>query len=234
MARRRLIPKEVINKVLLHSKRRCCICYGEGSLEPIEGDIAHLRANQAQGKETEDNLVYLCLNHHAALDSGTLSVDDILTARRKLYKSLEQEDRKKETTLPPWQKYQQKVVEVLRKEMFDRFGDYFSFNPGALLDSRSGLRREVDIAISIRALGFDLLILVEIKYISRALTVSDVESIGTRFQDLGAAKGIIVCNSGFTPDAIRRANSMAIGLLQIEADPEDSDAAASDKIVFVA
>jgi hypothetical protein len=223
MAKRRQIPKAVVNKVLLDSKRRCCICYGEGSFEPIEGAIAHLRASQAPGTDTEENLVYLCLNHHAALDSGQLSIDDVVAARRKLFRSLELEDREKEAKLPPWQKYQQKVVEILRQEMFDRFGDFFSFIPESSLHSRSGLRRMVDLAIGLRVLGFELLIAVEIKYSSRPLTVSDVESIGVKFQDLGAAKGIIVCNSGFSPEAIQRAESMASGLRHIEADLRDSD-----------
>ena len=80
------------------------------------------------------------------------------------------------------------------------------------LVSRSGLAREIDVAIILRPLGFTLHVFVEIKYSSRELMVSDIEAIGAKFEDLGAAKGIIVCNSGFTADAITRAKSMGIGL----------------------
>jgi hypothetical protein len=232
MAKRRHIPKDVVNKVLLDSKRRCCICYREGILEPIEGAIAHLTAVQDPAQENADNLVYLCLDHHAALDAGRLSVDEVVAARRGLHESLEREDREKETRLPPWQKYQTKVVEILRHEMFDQFGDSFIFNPAASLKGRSGLLREADLAINLRALSFDLRILVEIKYSSRPLTVSDVEAVGARFFDLEAAKGIIICNSGFTPEAIQRAESMGIALRTIKADPEGSNAALIGKIVF--
>jgi hypothetical protein len=232
MAKLRRISRDVVNKVLLDSKRRCCICYREGIFEPIEGDIAHLTAVEGPAHETADNLAYLCLDHHAALDAGRLSVDEVVAARRELYEFLEQEDREKETMLRPWQKYQKKVVGILHHEMFEEFGDGFSFNPAASLKGRSGLLREADLAINIRALSFELRILVEIKYSSRPLTVSDVEAVGTRFYDLEAAKGIIICNSGFTPEAIQRAESMGIGLRTIKADPEGPNAALPGKIAF--
>lgn len=56
--------------VLLKSRRRCCICFGlnrDTSLK--QGQIAHLDGNSANS--TEDNLAFLCFDHHDEYDSTT-------------------------------------------------------------------------------------------------------------------------------------------------------------------
>jgi hypothetical protein len=232
---RRTIPESILNKVLLQSKRRCCICYGEGVEKPLQGDVAHIQVTDDRSETTEDNLVFLCSHHHKKLDQGKLSASDVISARRRLYQSLEaSEDSDTEKKLLPWQRYERKVTDILRARMGQQFGDFFELNRDPKLVGRSGLRREVSLDITLKALGFSLLILVEIKFRSRELVVSDVEAIGAMFDDVGAAKGIIVCNGGFSRDAIKRAKSMGVGLMRIEADPEERDTKGSDEIVIVA
>jgi hypothetical protein len=56
--------------VLLKSRRRCCICFGlnrDTSLK--QGQIAHLDHNSANS--SEDNLAFLCFDHHDQYDSTT-------------------------------------------------------------------------------------------------------------------------------------------------------------------
>lgn len=233
MARHRQIPKKALNEVLLKSKRRCCICYDQGSQKPVEGNLVNLVVAEDATADSVSNLAYLCLNHHARFRSGDISPDEVRHSRDRLYDALKRPDSKREEPKLRYQEYEKRVVEILRQEMSRTFGDFFGFEVTPRLASRSGLEREVDVAIILRPLGFTLHVLVEIKYSSRGLVVSDIEAIGAKFEDLGAAKGVIVCNSGFTRDAITRAKSMGIGLLHIQADPEESGTSASDEIIVV-
>jgi len=56
--------------VLVKSRRRCAVCFGlnrDTSLK--QGQIAHLDANSANS--AEDNLAFLCFDHHDQYDSTT-------------------------------------------------------------------------------------------------------------------------------------------------------------------
>jgi hypothetical protein len=56
--------------ILLKSRRRCCICFGlnrDTSLK--QGQIAHLDGDSANS--AEDNLAFLCFDHHDQYDSTT-------------------------------------------------------------------------------------------------------------------------------------------------------------------
>jgi hypothetical protein len=67
---RRAISKSTETSVLLRSRRRCCICFGlNRDLRLKPGQIAHL--NQKCDDNREDNLAYLCLEHHDEYDSST-------------------------------------------------------------------------------------------------------------------------------------------------------------------
>jgi hypothetical protein len=56
--------------VLLRSRRRCCVCHGlNDDLTIKQGQIAHLDHNPSNNDE--DNLVFLCLDHHDQYDSRT-------------------------------------------------------------------------------------------------------------------------------------------------------------------
>lgn len=57
-------------KVLVQSRRRCCICFGLNRDTSIrQGQIAHLDGNSAN--DSEDNLAFLCFDHHDQYDSST-------------------------------------------------------------------------------------------------------------------------------------------------------------------
>lgn len=56
--------------VLLRARRRCCICFGLNRDTSIkQGQIAHLDGNS--GNSVEDNLAFLCFDHHDQYDSTT-------------------------------------------------------------------------------------------------------------------------------------------------------------------
>ena len=67
---RKAVPESTQNNVLLKSRRRCCLCFWlTGRDEVVKGQIAHLDQNYEN--PDEDNLVFLCYDHHDEYDSRT-------------------------------------------------------------------------------------------------------------------------------------------------------------------
>ena len=92
MARKR-VSKETEKQILLKSRRRCCLCFwldGEDAVQ--KGQIAHL--DQSNKNAQEDNLVFLCFDHHDEDDGQTriakgLTEAEVKTWRDELYKEME-------------------------------------------------------------------------------------------------------------------------------------------------
>ena len=78
---------------LIRSRRRCCICFGlnrDTSLK--QGQIAHLDGNPANS--AEDNLAFLCFDHHDQYDSTTrqsknLTLIEVKQFRAELHAAIE-------------------------------------------------------------------------------------------------------------------------------------------------
>ncbi len=67
---RKAVSAHVQAEVLLKSRRRCCICYGLNRDTAIkQGQIAHL--DHDSSNNSEDNLAFLCFDHHDQYDSKT-------------------------------------------------------------------------------------------------------------------------------------------------------------------
>lgn len=79
--------------VLTKSSRRCCLCYYlDRDYEEKLGQIAHLDHDRTNS--SEDNLAFLCLEHHTVYDSHTsqhknYTVTEVKEARRALYAEVE-------------------------------------------------------------------------------------------------------------------------------------------------
>lgn len=93
MASRRKPPKGVQTVVLMQCARRCCLCFGiDGDRFPKDGQIAHLDDNPSNNDP--DNLVWLCLDHHAKwhtrgnMTKG-LTVDEVKAYRARLHDAVE-------------------------------------------------------------------------------------------------------------------------------------------------
>jgi hypothetical protein len=93
MGNRKSIPKDISVSILTRSRRRCALCFGlRGDLQEKKGQIAHLDQNPANS--AENNLIYLCLEHHDQYDSSTsqskgLTKDELLAYQVKLYLAIE-------------------------------------------------------------------------------------------------------------------------------------------------
>ncbi|RUU46713.1 hypothetical protein EOD08_07880 [Mesorhizobium sp. M6A.T.Ca.TU.002.02.2.1] len=92
---RKPIPKTTQARVLIASRRRCCICYGLNRDTAIkEGQIAHLDHNNSNNEI--DNLAFLCLIHHDAYDSTRsqskgLTIGEVKTFREELLTAIGEE-----------------------------------------------------------------------------------------------------------------------------------------------
>lgn len=90
---RKSIPDSVQTNILLKSRRRCCICFWlEGHDEVKKGQIAHLDQNHENPEE--ENLVFLCLEHHDEYDGRTsvskgLKESEVRRWRDELYREME-------------------------------------------------------------------------------------------------------------------------------------------------
>jgi hypothetical protein len=67
---RKRTPTDIETAVLTRSARRCALCFGlNHDLAEKKGQIAHVDQNPANF--AEDNLAFLCLEHHSEYDSKT-------------------------------------------------------------------------------------------------------------------------------------------------------------------
>jgi hypothetical protein len=82
--------------ILDKSRRRCALCFQlVGDLSEKHGQIAHLDGNPAN--VVDDNLAWLCLEHHSKYDSRTsqhknYTMAEVKSARTRLYKAIENDE----------------------------------------------------------------------------------------------------------------------------------------------
>src|ERR1044072_2588604 len=85
---RKAVPANTQTAVLVRSRRRCCICFGLNRDTSLKvGQIAHLDHNNTNN--AEDNLAFLCFDHHDEYDSKTsqrkgLTEGEVKTFREEL------------------------------------------------------------------------------------------------------------------------------------------------------
>lgn len=81
--------------MLEQSRRRCALCFFfHGDLSEKRGQIAHL--DDDRSNSAEDNLAFLCLDHHSLYDTTTsqhkgYTIDEAKKARQQLYAAVAQE-----------------------------------------------------------------------------------------------------------------------------------------------
>lgn len=89
----------------------------------------------------------------------------------------------------------------------------------------SGKKRQIDVLIENRWQGgATSRIIVDAKKRSRPVDIGDIEAFEGRMRDCRAARGVIVCTSGWTDGARRRAdNAITITLLEFEEAVDEYD-----------
>lgn len=85
MTNRPKIPTAVEAKILLASKRRCCLCFGlHGQLDDKKGQIAHI--DEDPWNNDPDNLAFVCFDHHDQYDTSTSQSKGLTAAEVKRYR----------------------------------------------------------------------------------------------------------------------------------------------------
>ena len=93
MTARPSLPTPAERAVLIKSRRRCCLCFWLDAIDKNQkGQIAHL--DHEKTNMNEDNLCWLCLEHHDEYDSTTsqskgLQKGEVKHYRNELYKEME-------------------------------------------------------------------------------------------------------------------------------------------------
>jgi hypothetical protein len=91
-AERKGTPTDIETSVLLKSARRCSLCFHlSGDLREKLGQIAHLDQNPSNS--AEDNLAFMCFDHHSLYDSTTsqhknYTLSEVRASRRRLYEAI--------------------------------------------------------------------------------------------------------------------------------------------------
>ena len=90
---RKAIPEETQTSILLRSRRRCCLCFWlKGEDEVKKGQFAHLDGDHENS--AEENLAFLCFEHHDEYDSTTrlskgLREKEVKRWRDELYREMQ-------------------------------------------------------------------------------------------------------------------------------------------------
>lgn len=227
MPSRTAIPDRAIQEVLIRSKRRCPLCFVAGKLEPRDGNIAHI--DRDPSNNDNDNLVYLCLQHHHEVDeSGSTRIEEIKKARRELYQVMDADPMQGEKRRAPWHVYEDLVVDWVRSAVAKRLGDFFALRKAGLYRGRSGVSHEVDLAVEFSLAGLRYLTVFDIKYRRVKLRAEEVLRFAAVSDDIGASKAVIVCSAGFSPGAVQVARGKGLGLLHVPEGTEQRKAAIFD------
>lgn len=80
---------------------------------------------------------------------------------------------------------------------------------------KSGVERQIDTLITGRIGAFPATIVVDAKNHATPIDIGEVERVGGLASDVGANLGVIVCPTGFTSGAKRRADSLGIQIYEI-------------------
>jgi len=80
---------------------------------------------------------------------------------------------------------------------------------------RSGTQRQIDVFIIGTVGAFDVKILVDSKNHAAPVDINDVESLVGMVEDVGANLGVLVCPTGYTDGAKRRAETGGVQLYQV-------------------
>jgi hypothetical protein len=224
MAKKRWsIPEEVLEQVLLDSRRRCCICYGAGNDEVREGAIAHIQAGLPEAEaDTEANLVFLCQEHHSELDAGRISPERLRESKGELYRAL-REGRATaggEIALAAYQ-YERHVFALLSAEFRKWFNGQVTIHEDGYYPGLTGTSPDVPFSADVSVAGIHIWLVGDAKYAERNIGLNDLRAFAAVVQYLKANKGIFVTNTGFSESALKFANEEGIALVLIKSEDRE-------------
>ncbi len=118
---------------------------------------------------------------------------------------------------PKWKKFEEFVASIQKQ-----------LTPNAVvthnekITGKSSVERQLDIVVRYNLGQFTILVVMDCKDWKKPVDIGDVGAFCDQVEDVGANKGAIVCNAGFTDGAIKRAQEKGIDLLRV-VDAENMD-----------
>ena len=117
--------------------------------------------------------------------------------------------------MPKTGKSLEKLVSSLEKAL-GQSDEVIVESPKRLKDRITGRKREHDVVLTISRAHHRIVVAIECRDRSRAITVNQVESFWKKCQDTGVDHGVIVSSSGFYNTARQKADFLGIRCLDIE------------------
>ena len=110
-----------------------------------------------------------------------------------------------------WQEY-----EKLAARIYSELEPYAQVRHNDRIEGvNSGRKRQIEVSIRAIVADIDLLIVVQAKNYTRPAGISAVEAFASVVRDVRAAKGILICNAGFTKPAKDCARNIGIDLCSL-------------------
>lgn len=122
-----------------------------------------------------------------------------------------------QNSTPKWKKFEAFVANIQ-----EYLTPHAKVTQNEFIPGKSGVKRQIDIVVRYNLGQFDMLIVIDCKDWKNPVDIGDVGSFADLAEDVGANKGAIVCNAGFTSGALKRAQQKGIELLKV-ADVENKD-----------
>ena len=105
-------------------------------------------------------------------------------------------------SLKPGLRYEKIVADIHRQ-----FAGNAVVTENETIIGKSGRKRQIDVALRTDVAGYQVLVVVECKDYQRRVGIGKVDELIGKIDDVGAAKGILVSDSGFDSGAVDRAKS---------------------------
>jgi len=118
---------------------------------------------------------------------------------------------------PKWKKFEEAVASIQKN-----IAPKAQIVHDEKIIGKSGTERQIDIAIRYNIGQFTILIVADCKDWKHPADIGDVGQFSDMVEDVGANKGALICNAGFTDGAKNRAREKGIDLLRV-VDTENPD-----------
>jgi hypothetical protein len=116
-----------------------------------------------------------------------------------------------------WRKFEEAVVSIQKN-----IAPNAKIKHDDKIIGRSGTERQIDISLRYHIGQFNILVIIDCKDWSSPVDIGDVGQFIDMVEDVGANKGALICNAGFTEGAKNRAKEKGIDLLKV-VDTENPD-----------
>ena len=111
---------------------------------------------------------------------------------------------------PKWKRFEEAVTSIQKN-----IAPNAQISHDVKMKGKSGVDRQIDVAIQYNIGQYNILVIVDCKDWKNPADIGDVGQFIDMVEDVGANKGALICNAGFTNGAKKRAKEKGIDLLRV-------------------